>query len=329
MAQILSPPRHAGESGVFMTTGDGITYCSHPLLACFAGDYPEQVLTTATFTGQCPVCPISHDQLGAYNRNTSTGLRKLEIILQALDSFDEDPAGFLQACKGSGIKPIVNPFWKDLPYVHIYRSITPDVLHQLYQGIVKHVISWVTRACGSAEIDARCCHMPPNHNVCHFTKGISSLSRVTGKEHDQMCRILLRLVINIPLTGGCSNVRLIQAVRAVLDFLYLAQYPVHTDETLEMLEDALARFHQAKDIFINLGIRESFNIPKLHFVQHYVMLIWLYGTTDNFDTAYTEQLYIDFAKDAYHATNRKDEFTQMANWLERKEKIFRHEQYLT
>jgi hypothetical protein len=271
-----------------MTMGDRITYHGHPLLTCFTGDYPEQVLTTATFTGQCPVCSISHDQLGAYNRNTPTGLRELELVLQALDSFNEDPAGFLQVCKGSGIKPIVNPFWKDLPYVYIYHSITPDVLHQLYQGIVKHIISWVIRACGSAEIDAQCHHMPPNHNICNFTKGISSLSRVTGQEHNQMCHILLGLVIDIPLTRGCSNVHLIWAVRAVLDFLYLAQYLVHTDETLEMLEDALACFYQAKDIFINLGIQESFNIPKLHFVQHYVMLIRLYGTTDNFNTAYTE-----------------------------------------
>jgi len=94
------------------------------------------------------------------------------------------------------------------------------------------------------------------------------------------------------------------------------------------LEDALTHFHQVKDIFIDLGIRESFNIPKLHFVQHYVMLIQLYSTTDNFDTAYTERLHIDFAKDAYNTTNHKDEFTQMANWLERKEKIFHHDQYL-
>ena len=59
------------------------------------------------------------------------------------------------------------------------------------------------------------------------------------------------------------------------------------------------------------------------------MLIRLYGTTDNFNTAYTERLHIGFTKDAYNATNRKDEFTQMANWLECKEKIFCHEQYLS
>ena len=77
----------------------------------------------------------------------------------------------------------------------------------------------------------------------------------------------------ILLAGGASNVRLIQAVWAVLDFVFLAQYPVHTDETLETLEDALACFHGAKDIFIDLGIQDSYNIPKLHFVQHCMMFI--------------------------------------------------------
>jgi hypothetical protein len=328
MSKILHPLTRAGESGVFMTTGDGLTHRCHPLLACFVGDYPEQVLTTATFNGECPICPTSRDHLGEYDPDDPVELRELEHVLDALDSFDDDPAGFLQACKGVGVKPIVEPFWKDLPYAHIYRSVTPDILHQLYQGVVKHVIGWILRAFGATEIDARCRRMPPNHNIRIFMKGISTLSRVTGQEHDQMCRVLLGLVIDIPLLEGLSSARLIRAVRALLDFVYLARYPVHTDETLELLEDALGRFHDAKEIFVDLGIRDSFNIPKLHFMQHYVMFIRLYGTTDNFDTAYTERLHIDFAKDAYAATNHKDEFTQMAKWLERKEKMFRHEQYI-
>lgn len=143
-----------------------------------------------------------------------------------------------------------------------------------------------------------------------------------------MSRILLGLVIDTPLPGGLSNVRLIRAVRALLDFLYLAQYPVHTDESLELLEDALARFHDNKAIFVDLGIRDAFNLPKLHFARHYVHYIKLYGTLDNFNTEYTERLHIDLAKDAYAATNRKDEFMQMTIWLQQKEQILRHRQYV-
>jgi hypothetical protein len=328
MGRILQPLQDAGVSGIFMTSGDGLTRRNHPLFACFIGDYPEQILVTCVSTGKCPSCAKLHAEFGEYNLDEVPGFRDIEKVLAALDSFDDDPGGFLQTCAEAGIKPIVDPFWKDLPYTHIYRSITPDILHQLYQGILKHVIGWVTAACGPEEIDARCRRMPPNHNVRNFLKGMTSLSRVTGQEHDQMSRILLGLVIDVQLDNGMSNGRLIRAVRALLDFLYIAQYPVHTDDTLELLEDALRSFHDNKDIFIGLGLWDSFNLPKPHFASHYVEYIKLYGSLDNFNTEYTERLHIDLAKDAYAATNHKDEFIQMTLWLERKEKIFRHHQYV-
>ena len=180
----------------------------------------------------------------------------------------------------------------NLPYVHIYHSITPDILHQLYQGIMKHLIQWITTACGAAEIDARCCHLPPNHTIRLFIKEISSLSRVTGQMHNQMCHILLSLVIGAPLAGGLANVHLLKSVCTLLHFLYLAQYSIHTDETLEQLNDTLVCFHANKAIFIDLGICDLFNIPRLHWACHYVTAIKLYGTTDNVNTQYTEHLHM-------------------------------------
>src|SRR6266545_3100017 len=53
-------------------------------------------------------------------------------------------------------KPVIEPFWINLPYSHIFRSIMPDVLHQLYQGVLKHLIGWITTAIGAAEVDAQC-----------------------------------------------------------------------------------------------------------------------------------------------------------------------------
>ncbi|KAJ7708643.1 hypothetical protein B0H17DRAFT_1124475 [Mycena rosella] len=58
------------------------------------------------------------------------------------------------------------------------------------------------------------------------------------------------------------------------------------------------------------------------------MNIQLYGTFDNYNTEYTEHLHIDLAKDAYRSTNYKDKFPQMTLWLERKEKILRHDQFI-
>ena len=79
---------------------------------------------------------------------------------------------------------------------------------------------------------------------------------------------------------------------------------------------------------MDLGICDSFYIPKLHFAKHYLESIKLFGTTDNYNTEYMERLHIDLVKHVYAATNFKDEFTQMTIWLERKEKVHCHEQYI-
>ena len=77
-------------------------------------------------------------------------------ILDMLNSIDKGATKFTHACKAAGIKPIQQPFWKNLPFVHIYCSITPNIPHQLYQGIIKQMISWVHNVCEDVEIDACC-----------------------------------------------------------------------------------------------------------------------------------------------------------------------------
>jgi hypothetical protein len=242
---------------------------------------------------------------------------------------DPDLTDFIVECKLAGIKPIVHPFWRKLPLLHIFRSICPDILHQFYQGVIKHITTWIKSAYGPLELDARCCRLPPNHNIHLFMKGITTLSRISGQEHSQICCILLGLIVDLRLPGNQSPIRLVRAVRAMLDALYLAQYPMHSDDTLALLENALSRFDESKQIFIDLGIRSNFNITKFHFVRrHYIDAIKFFGTTDNYNTEYTERLHIDLVKDAYHATNRKDELSQMTLWLERKEKVFPHDSFI-
>ena len=325
--RILEPLKSLDKTGpIEMSSGDGIVRRAFPIFACFIGDYPEQVLVSGCKTGDCPKCPAKRVELGDLEEDYE--YRDLAKILEALATFEEDPGGYSAACSDAGIKPIVHPFWQDLPFSDIYLGITPDILHQLYQGVMKHLISWITTAFSEKDLNARCKCLPPNHNIRVFSKGITSLSRVTGKEHADMCRILLGLVVDLKLRDDISPVPLIRSIRSLLDFLYLAQYPQHTSETLQLLDESLKRFHENKHAFVDLGIRSNFNLPKLHSLAHYVDSIKLFGTTDNYNTEYTERLHIDLAKDAYRATNHRDEYAQMTVWLERKEKILRHESYL-
>ncbi|THH10809.1 hypothetical protein EW146_g8262 [Bondarzewia mesenterica] len=136
-----------------------------------------------------------------------------------------------------------------------------------------------------------------------FSKGISSLLCVSGTKHKDICRILLGLVVGLQLPNNLSPCHLIRAIHALLDFTYLAQYPSHSTETLQYMENALHQFYDNKDILVQLGVRDNFKIPKLHSLWHFATSIMLFRTPDNYDTVYTEHLHIDLAKDAYRTMN--------------------------
>ncbi|KAG1739364.1 hypothetical protein EDD22DRAFT_787098 [Suillus occidentalis] len=327
MSRVLAPLQHAGLEGINMRSGDGALRRCHPLFASFVGDYPEQLLATGIKFGDCPKCDVEKDD--TESNTVPLHLRNIGEVLDALAALDQGNLAFVRACAAVGIKPLIHPFWEGLPFANIFQGVTPDVLHQLYQGLVKHLLAWLEAACGATEIDARCRRLPPNHHIRLFAKGITTLSRVSGTEHAQICRFLLGIIIDIRLPNNLNAGRLLRAVRGLLDFLYLAQYPCHSTETLQLLDEALDLFHENKLIFVELGIRNNFNLPKLHAARHYHLMIMLFGSTDNYNTEYTERLHIDLAKDAYRATNHKDEFAQMTRWLERKEKILRHQKYVS
>jgi hypothetical protein len=241
---------------------------------------------------------------------------------------DSDVHKFHVACQRADMKPVEHPFWERLPLTDVFLSITPDILHQMLQGMVKHLIGWLTEIFGSAEIDARCCAMPPNHNIMLFTKGISNLSQVSGHEHKKMCSILLGLIVNLPVPGGHDSSHIVKAVCSLLDFLYIAQYQCHTSDMLDRLQGCLAAFHEHKMVFLELGAQENFNLPKLHSLSHYVSSIRLFGMTDNYNTEQSERLHINLMKNAYCASNHKDEYPQITLWLEHCEKVQQHAKFI-
>ena len=179
---------------------------------------------------------------------------------------DGDPTEFARACVAAGIKPTYHPPWYDLPYVDIFQSITPDVLHQLYQGLVKHLVAWLVSAFGASEIDARCRRMLPCHGTRLFTKGISKLSRVTGQEHRDMCRVLLGLIVDLRLPDGASPTRLVKAVRQsehLTKWRKLSSNFTGTNPFLSISESELSSTSPSSIMLVNTGSLLSALIPPI------------------------------------------------------------------
>ncbi|KAH9952375.1 hypothetical protein BC827DRAFT_1159874 [Russula dissimulans] len=132
----------------------------------------------------------------------------IKIYLQE----DGESRAFHATCHEAGLKPVYHPFWESFPLVDIFVSITPDVLHQLLQGVVKHLISWITSPnTFGPGVDMRCQAIPPNHHVMLFPKGISVLSCISGKEYKGICHILIGLVVDLPLPHGRLPTRVLRA----------------------------------------------------------------------------------------------------------------------
>jgi hypothetical protein len=85
----------------------------------------------------------------------------LDIINQA-KAFTETNSAFKTKCIEAGVGGgIFLPFWHGFPHYDIHHSITPDVLHQLYQGVFKHMLEWLGGLMSEEELDACIRSLPP------------------------------------------------------------------------------------------------------------------------------------------------------------------------
>lgn len=319
MSKILTSLAAAGNSpeGMPMTCPDGAIRSIWPILAAYVADYPEQCLVACCKENRCPICRIEPTARGDNTVAANRAVRETLDVLALNDRADSDDRVALTAkdtFKSLGLRPIYPPFWANLPHSDIFQAFSPDILHQLHKGVFKdHLVKWCTMILSEAEIDARFKAMTGLHGVRHFKNGISGISQWTGKEYKEMEKVFVGL-----MASGC-DARVAEAVRAVVNFIYLSSLQRHTSRTLRALQSALDSFHACKNIFIELGGRQAnhFNIHKIHSMQHYAQLIYRLGSADGFNTEAPERLHIDYAKEAYRASNKKDFVIQMTTWLRR------------
>ncbi|EJD49143.1 hypothetical protein AURDEDRAFT_59798 [Auricularia subglabra TFB-10046 SS5] len=307
--------------GVELADSVGNVRRCHPILAAYVADYPEQCLVTCIRYGQaCPRCDtlvdgFGDDKCGEQRHQDDT----LHTIRTAADLPSKEKEAMLS---NAGLNDIPDPFWAGWPHANIHCAITSDILHQLIQGVGKHLVSWLVALAPVRELNARFQRLPLAQGLRHFLDGITKLANVSGTEHKAIYAQLLGCVHGIVPDDA------VRAATALLDFLYMAQYECHSDDTIADMQVALSEFHAYKGTFLREGIRTDFDLPKLHSLQHYADSVRKFGATDNYNTEATERLHIDLAKHAFRATNKRRFIAQMCRWLERKEAVHWFATYL-
>jgi hypothetical protein len=148
---------------------------------------------------------------------------------------------------------------------------------------------------------------------------------VTGREYRDIQRYI------IPVIAGAVPKPFLTAVRALMDFRYLAQAPEIDDNICKRITESLTEFHTHKSAIIKAGARcgkgkkviDNWYIPKLEFLQSVVPSIRANGVAIQWSADLTEHAHITEIKDPAQATNNQNYESQICRHLDRADKCRR------
>ncbi|KAF8415650.1 hypothetical protein EV426DRAFT_541670, partial [Tirmania nivea] len=89
----------------------------------------------------------------------------------------------------------------------------------------------------------------------------------------------------------------------------------HIKTSLSSINNALAEFHNLRDVFLPPRERPNFNFPKMHLLSHLTDYIWQYRSCDSWTIDVLEGLHISL-KDIYYSTNRVNFTKQLLAYLD-------------
>ncbi|KAF7293665.1 RPN1-RPN2-N domain-containing protein [Mycena indigotica] len=197
------------------------------------------------------------------------------------------------------------PFWRNWPLsTNPSKFLTPEVLHHVHKAFFDHDFQWGRKIMGDNELD--------------FRLSIIPVLQLGGREHRELQRSFICIIADaVPR-------QVVVALRALMDFRFMAQSPQITEATLVRMEQCLATFHEHKQHIIDCGGREQphFAIPKLEFLHSIVPSIRWAGVPMQYTADITEKAHSTQIKvPARTETNHRDYDPQIVRHLDRAEKL--------
>lgn len=114
---------------------------------------------------------------------------------------------------------------------------------------------------------------------------------------------------------------MLRAIRAFLEFTYIVRKNVIDTDDLNKLQSALDQFHLYRKIYICLGLREDFNLPRQHSMIHFYRLIRAFGAPNGLCSSITESKHIKAVKQPWRRSSRYRATMQMMKTNTRQDKL--------
>lgn len=118
--------------------------------------------------------------------------------------------------------------------------------------------------------------------------------------------------VYLPAIEGYVPPEMLQALQALMDFIYIARHDIIDANDLIALDGALERFHKYRTIFQECGIRPTgFNLPRQHSLIHYHTHIREFGAPNGLCSSITESKHIKAVKEPWRRSSRFNALGQM------------------
>jgi hypothetical protein len=116
---------------------------------------------------------------------------------------------------------------------------------------------------------------------------------------------------------------MVKCLSAFLDFCYIVRRNFITADNFNKLEDALARFHLYRGIFVGTaGVTgDRISLPRQHSLMHYIRCIRLFGSPNGLCSSITESKHIKAVKEPWRRSNRYNALAQMLLTNSRMDKL--------
>jgi hypothetical protein len=323
---ILAPLKAAAQLGALLSDPLGsLRWCFTPL-ASFIVDTPEAQLISCVGGKSSPVTTANYQHFGDSFRHPS---RTGSITLKTINKINSSPTAleslekYEKTAKSYRHNGVQLPFWRDWPLSSDPSTfLTSEPLHHWHKQFWDHDVKWCLYMLGAPEFDFRFSVLHNRTGYRHFAEGISRLKQVTGREQRDIQRYIIVVI------ADAVPPRFLIAIRALLDFRYLAQSPMINEEICIRISSALLLFHRHKQAILDAGARRgkkneihNWHIPKLELLQSVVPTVCLNGVPCQWSADFTERAHIDVVKEPVSSGNNRAHESQICRHLDRLEKV--------
>jgi len=134
----------------------------------------------------------------------------------------------------------------------------PDILHNIYLGLFKHMMQWVEgflkKHIRQQGFDNAWKEIPPYPRFRVPQKGYWEVTQWQGKEMGNLSPCISAVLASALRNPDSSQHQdfqhALKSISALVDFSLMAQYRSHASDTLAYMAMYLMTFHQTKDVFL-------------------------------------------------------------------------------